>query len=168
VTKTILHVGCGREPLPAWMEGYDEEVRLDIDADVEPDVVASMTDLGDIGPFDAIYTCHTLEHVFPQEVPVALAEFRRVLKPGGIAMIVVPDLEDVKATDEMLYESPAGPVSGLDMIYGMPGLIALSPHMAHRCGFVADTLRAALEAAGFAAVLTQRSEGYNLFGVARA
>lgn len=166
-TKTVLHVGCGREPLPAWVEGF-EEIRLDINPDAEPDIVASITDLGEIGPYDALVTVHTLEHIYPFEVPVALAEFKRVLKPGGVALIVVPDLEDVKATDEPLYDSPAGPVSGLDMIYGMPRMIANNPHMAHHCGFVSDTLREALEAAGFEAVTTQRLPSYNLVALARA
>jgi SAM-dependent methyltransferase len=167
VSKTVLHVGCGREPLPEWAEGYDE-VRLDINPDAEPDIVASITDLGDIGPFDAIVTVHTLEHVFPHEVRVALSEFRRVLKPGGVALIMVPDLEDVKATEDVLYDSPAGPVSGLDMIYGMPRMIAINPHMAHHCGFVSETLQAALEAAGFEDVATQRLPSFNLLGMARA
>ena len=164
---TVLHVGCGRTRLPDWLDGY-AEVRLDIDPNAEPDVCASMVDMGEIGPFDAIYTTHTLEHIYPHEVPVALGEFKRVLKPGGFAVIVVPDLEGVEATDEVLYDSPAGPVCGLDMIYGMSSLVAINPHMAHRCGFTAKTLREVLEAAGFAKVTTERSGAFNLIGGAVA
>jgi SAM-dependent methyltransferase len=83
-----------------------------------PDIVASMDDMGDIGLYDAIYCSHALEHLFPWQTPLALSEFLRVLKPGGIAMIFVPDLEDVKPTNDILYESAGGPIAGLDMIYG--------------------------------------------------
>jgi predicted SAM-dependent methyltransferase len=164
--RSVLHVGCGRHPLPDWL-GDCHETRLDIDPDVQPDIVASLTDMGEIGPFDVVYTTHTLEHVYPHEVPVALAEIRRVLKPGGFAIIIVPDLEGVQATEEVVYDSLAGPVSGLDMIYGMGRLIQGNRHMAHHCGFVRETLKRVIDAAGF-----ERSEvtrtNFNLFAAAVA
>ena len=50
-------------------------------------VVASLSELAD-GVYDAVVTHHVLEHVTD---PVSvLAQFRRVLKPGGRAVIVVP------------------------------------------------------------------------------
>lgn len=163
---TVLHVGCGRQPLPDWLDAY-EEVRLDIDPSVEPDVCASMVELGEIGPFDAIYTTHTLEHLYPDEVPVALSEFRRVLKPGGFAVIVVPDLEGVQATEDVVYESPAGPITGLDMIYGMGRFVATSRYMAHHCGFVRDTLKQVIDAAGFDRCDVTRTN-FNLYAAAVA
>lgn len=162
---SILHVGCGHEPLPAWLDG--DETRLDIDPGCAPDVVASMTDLGEIGPFDMVYSSHSLEHLAPHDVPVALGEFSRVLKVGGGLMVFVPDLEDIRPTDEILYHSPAGPISGLDMYYGLRTALPARPYMAHRCGFVAGTLQAALEQAGFAEVAVKRLTGHNLMGAAR-
>jgi SAM-dependent methyltransferase len=82
---TLLHAGCGDTPRPAWAVGFDE-VRLDIDRRCNPDIVANITSLGDIGPFDALYSSHCLEHLYPHQVPVALAEFLRVLKPGGVLL----------------------------------------------------------------------------------
>jgi len=164
---TVLHVGCGREPLPAWL-GALREVRLDIEPLAEPDIVASMTDMGEIGPFSAVYSAHCLEHLAPHDVGVALAEMRRVLAPGGAVVIVVPDLEDVRPTEDVLYESAAGPVTGLDMIYGLRSALPHLPHMAHRTGFVSATLRAALEAAGFADVRTERAPDFNLIATGRA
>ena len=49
--------------------------------------------------FDAIYCSHVLEHV--QDDHKALAEFFRVLKSGGWAMLLVP------ITAEITYEDPA-------------------------------------------------------------
>lgn len=45
------------------------------------------------GAVDAVYHSHVLEHLDRDAVPGFLAEVRRVLRPGGIHRIVVPDLE---------------------------------------------------------------------------
>lgn len=42
---------------------------------------------------DAVYHSHLLEHLDRDVVPTFLAEVKRVLKPGGVHRIVVPDLE---------------------------------------------------------------------------
>ena len=42
---------------------------------------------------DAVYHSHVLEHLDRDIVPGFLAEIHRVLRPGGIHRIVVPDLE---------------------------------------------------------------------------
>jgi SAM-dependent methyltransferase len=164
---TILHVGSGHTSLPAWCDGLDE-VRLDIDPECKPDIVASMTDMGQIGPFDVVYCSHALEHLYPHEVPVALAEFRRVLKPGGAMIVFVPDLEDVRPTEDVVYQSPCGPITGLDMYYGKASYLAEAPFMAHHTGFVSTTLANTLEAAGFTGVTVIRVAEFNLMGSGRA
>lgn len=162
---SLLHVGCGGDPAPEWVDGYDE-TRLDIDPTHQPDIVASMTDMGDIGQFDAILCSHSLEHLMPHEVAKALSEFVRVLRPGGFAIVLVPDLEGVEATEEVLFDAPCGPISGLDLMYGLRALLPSMPHMAHRTGFVAKTLESALRAAGFSKTETKRLPNYNLMAVA--
>lgn len=157
----MLHAGCGETSLPAWLMGHDE-VRLDIDPAVGPDIVASFTDLGAIGPFDLIYCSHALEHLHPGDVAKALREFHRVLTPGGRAVVYVPDLEDVKPTEDVLFVSPGGPITGRDLYYGKADLVGENPHMAHRTGFVAESLEAAFYAAGFAKVATARIPFHNL------
>lgn len=163
--RRILHVGCGDERLPPWLTG--EETRLDISPDCRPDIVASMTDMGDIGPFEVIFSSHCLEHLYPHDVPRALAEFLRVLAPKGIAIIFVPDLEDVRATEDVILDTPAGPVTGLDLMYGLRSALRESPHMAHHTGFTAASLGTALTAAGFEMVSTKRLVHHNLFGTGR-
>lgn len=164
---TLLHVGCGYEPLPPTIAHYGlTETRLDIDARCEPDIVGSMTDLGEIGPFDVVYSSHCLEHLAPHDVPVALGEFIRVLSPGGMAVTMVPDLQGVEPTDEVLFVSPAGPISGLDLIYGFRPALKAQPHMAHRTGFTAETLRSALTEVGFSSVTVERLPNHNLLALA--
>ena len=45
------------------------------------------------GSVDAVYHSHVLEHIDRGAVPGFLTEIRRVLRPGGVHRIVVPDLE---------------------------------------------------------------------------
>lgn len=42
---------------------------------------------------DAVYHSHVLEHIDRDQVPGFFAEVMRVLRPGGVHRIVVPDLE---------------------------------------------------------------------------
>jgi predicted SAM-dependent methyltransferase len=160
----LLHAGCGRDPLPAWL-GECDEVRLDIDPGVQPHVVSSMTNIGDVGEFDMIWCSHALEHLTPPDVHRALSEFHRVLKPGGCAVVIVPDLEDVKPTHDPVYQSPVGPISGHDMYYGYNEIE--NPHMQHRSGFIQHTLLAAIHKAGFSHSQTQRMKDYNLAGIGK-
>ena len=161
----ILHAGCGGQPLPEWLPG--EETRLDIDPGVSPDIVAPLTALGDIGPFDIVYCSHTLEHLPPHEIRIALREFHRVLRPQGFIVLVVPNLKDIKPDNTVYYQSAAGPVTGLDMYYGMDRLVEHNPWMAHKYGFVPETLQAFVENAGFTVKATDTSS-YNLYVTAQA
>lgn len=160
----ILHVGCGGDPLPSYFDGV--ETRLDVDPVHEPHVCASMIEMGPIGSFDAIYCAHALEHLPPHDVGKALREFLRVLAPGGYALIFVPDLEDIKPSEDVLYMSPAGSITGLDLIYGFRGLLEKMPYMAHRYGFTQSTLTATLKNAGFSKVDVKRLDCFNLMAVA--
>lgn len=158
--RSILIAGCGDEG-PQWRDQGWNVVRLDIDPRTSPDIVGSMTALGDIGPFDAVSCNNALEHLYPHEVDRALREFHRVLKPGGWAIIQVPDLQDVKATEDLIPEIG---MCGLHLIYGDPALIEEFPYMAHHCGFTAETLTRSMEMAGFS-VDTKRLGCHQLMGV---
>jgi SAM-dependent methyltransferase len=162
----LLHAGCGHTELPEWLASF-EETRLDIDPSVGPHVVASMTAMGEVGQFEAVYSCHAVEHLDAAGVRAAFAEFLRVLKPGGLAVVIVPDLEGIEDNDRVLYESPAGPITGRDMIHGHAGLVAENPHMAHRSGFTSDTLAKAMYEASFTDVKTCRYPAYNLMAMGR-
>lgn len=158
--RTVLIAGCGGEG-QQWKDQGWSVVRLDIDPQTSPDIVGDMTNLGDVGPFDAVSCNNALEHLYPHDVPKALSEFYRVLKPGGMAIIQVPDLEDVKATDEIIPEIG---MSGLHLLYGDPTLLENFPYMAHHCGFVSDTLKSAMDRAGFSTI-TKRLTCYQLIGI---
>jgi predicted SAM-dependent methyltransferase len=178
VDRIVLHVGCGGyhpdalHPTfraPGW-----REIRLDIDPEVQPDIVASIVSMPTVPSrsVDAVYSSHNLEHLFAHEVPQALAEFFRVLKPGGFALVTLPDLQAIARLiaddklDEPAYVSGAGPITPLDMLYGYRPFIAMGKiFMAHKTGFSAKTLANSLIAAGFAAVHLAQSD-YDLWAEA--
>jgi len=86
----LLNLGCGRRYHPDW-------VNVDFRS-TGPGVLA--IDLGGRLPFsdrefDAVYHSHLLEHLPKRKVPFFLRECFRVLKPGGILRVVVPDLEKI-------------------------------------------------------------------------
>lgn len=178
--KILLHIGCGRSrkdcTTPAFQAGEWREVRLDIDPAVSPDVVASMLDMRAVadGAVDAVFSSHNIEHLYPHEVPVALAEIARVLKPDGLLVLTCPDLQSIcrrvadGGADAVAYESPAGPIAPLDMLFGhRPQLAAGNLFMAHRSGFTLATLVAQLRSAGFPSVIGRQYEAlFSLWCVA--
>jgi SAM-dependent methyltransferase len=161
----VLYVGCGYDTDSSWLPLEARVTRLDIDPACEPDIVADMLAMGDIGPFDAVLSVHSLEHLYPHQVPQAVSEFHRVLGPEGYVICVVPDLGDVRPTPAVLMETPAGPVSGLDLYYGLRSALPENPYMAHHTGFTVDTIGLAFE--GFRKVTAQRLSDYNLVAVAQ-
>ena len=86
---------------------------------------------------DAVFSSHNIEHLYPHDVPVALGEFLRILKPQGIAVITCPDLQSVcelvaqdKLTDTA-YQSPAGPIAPIDILYGYRRSMAQGNYLWH-------------------------------------
>lgn len=178
--RTLLHVGCGAahpDKLPAafFAPGAWAEIRLDIDPDVAPDIIASITDMSVVaeGSVDAVWSSHNIEHLFAHEVPLALAEFRRVLRPGGFALIATPDLQQAAALiaggqlEDPAYTSAMGPIAPLDILYGFRPSIAAGNHfMGHRTGFTAATLERHLLAVGFASAQVVRDGHFALWATA--
>jgi len=166
---TFLHVGCGPKRKDRTTRGFNTpewtEIRLDIDASVRPDVVGTMTDMSVVPDesVDAVFSSHNIEHLYPHEVPIALAEFRRVLRPEGAVVMTCPDLQTVCAlvADNKLlepaYQSGAGPISPLDILYGHRAAMEQGNlFMAHRTGFTRDTLAQEMRQAGFGTVFVRR------------
>lgn len=179
VTRQLLHVGCGParpEGLPAFFQSSEwRETRLDIDPKVNPDIIGSISDLSAVAEasVDAIWSSHNLEHLNAYEVPIALAEFKRVLKPNGFALISVPDLRAVArhiANDQLtstLYQSAAGPITALDVVFGHQASQAAGNHfMAHRTGFTCSTLGQCLLNAGFKEVRVHEGRYWDLWAIA--
>jgi predicted SAM-dependent methyltransferase len=85
-----LHLGCGRDRKPGW-------INIDLNAERTPDF---LWDVAHGLPFDDascefIFHEHLLEHFDPAHARRLLGECRRVLKPGGVLRIAMPDLQSI-------------------------------------------------------------------------
>jgi len=175
----VLNTGCGAlgtGQLPRMFSNW-RQVRVDVDPSVAPDVLADIVDLAPIAAasVDAVWTAHCMEHLYEHDVARAMTEIRRVLKPDAFACIVVPDLQRIAAFIaedrilETIYESPAGPITPHDVVYGFGAAIARGQvTMAHRCGFTPAALTRQIVKAGFGGYSLLRRAGFELAAVVRA
>ena len=131
-----LHLGCGKRYLPGWIR---------VDAQAFPHVQHQNT-VDDLNEFDAksvdeIYACHVLEHVSRHDIQKVLVEWHRVLRPGGIVRIAVPDWDAV--VSHYTREKDLNLVMGL-VVGGQRNAFDY-----HNCLFSFDTLAERLGACGF-------------------
>lgn len=161
-SKKVLNVGGNSKqiPLPPPYAGY-EHLLLDIHPGESVDIVCDARQLHTLAPaqVDAVYCSHNLEHYHHHEVPNVLAGFQHVLKADGFAHIIVPDIQAVMQQavernldlEDTLYQSPSGPITVLDVLYGYGVEIERSglDFYAHKTGFTARSLELALRRAGF-------------------
>jgi SAM-dependent methyltransferase len=85
-----LNLGCGNRYVPAW-------VNIDRDAKgpgIRRYDLAARLPFED-GTFPLVYSSHVLEHFTKLEGEGFLKEAIRVLQPGGVLRVVVPDLERI-------------------------------------------------------------------------
>ncbi|TRU35461.1 MAG: class I SAM-dependent methyltransferase [Microcystis aeruginosa Ma_MB_F_20061100_S20] len=163
--KKVLNVGGNSKaiPLPPQYSEF-EHLLLDIDPKGSPDIVCDARNLTTLesGQFDAVYCSHNLEHYYRHDVQRVLAGFLHVLKDGGFAHIRVPDIQELMRItidrgldiDDVLYQSPAGPIMVLDVLYGYSVEIERSKKdfFAHKTGFTHKSLLKALQKAGFSKI----------------
>lgn len=105
----LVHIGCGDISSPEF---------VNVDAQPYPHVHFVRNDITDLSMFadgsvDLIYMCHVLEHVHRREIFDVLAEFRRVLKPGGVLRISVPDFDRLIAMYQDIGRDPDGIIAPL-------------------------------------------------------
>ncbi|ALA61140.1 class I SAM-dependent methyltransferase [Nitrospira moscoviensis] len=83
-----LNLGCSVHRLPTY-------INVDVQEKFKPDIVSNATSLAFAGDneYDLIRASHILEHFDLKDCRSVLAEWRRVLKPGGYLIVCVPFYE---------------------------------------------------------------------------
>jgi predicted SAM-dependent methyltransferase len=117
-TNTRVNIGCGQTPTAGW-RNFDNS--LSVQLAKWPRIARLLNFLGllertnfdfikfaqshkiefadaartlplDSGAVDVVYSCHMLEHLDRQEASRFLKEVLRILRPGGILRLAVPDI----------------------------------------------------------------------------
>ncbi|WP_035727346.1 class I SAM-dependent methyltransferase [Eisenibacter elegans] len=85
-----LNLGCGERFHPTW---------VNVDFQSNHPAVQAHNLLQGIpfadASFEAVYHAHVLEHFAPHDGQQLIRECYRVLRPGGVLRVVVPDLEQI-------------------------------------------------------------------------
>jgi SAM-dependent methyltransferase len=153
-----LHLGCG----PVLLEGF-------VNIDIYPAQMCMNVLWGlpfDDGKVRIVYLSHLLEHLFyPNDVNSLLTECARVLVPGGLIRVVVPDiarcLRAYQEQDQSFFDArrenfswwPAE-ATALENFLTYAG-VGPEPRFvfeAHKYGYDFATLSKALAAAGFSEI----------------
>jgi predicted SAM-dependent methyltransferase len=136
-----LNLGCGKR----YKEGF---INIDAFDATVADTLMSAEDLAfPSNSVDAIEACQLIEHLGYHHTVSALAEWFRVLKPGGTLLIETPDLE--ASMQQYLHGDHDAKKEILTWIYGVE-----SPGMEHRLCFPKVLIKNLLKKSGFTAITT--------------
>lgn len=99
--------------------------------------------------FTGAFTEHVMEHLFSHEVIAVMKEFHRVLKPGSVLRVTVPDLSKY-----VRFYSGASAPSEFQRLYrsGCEAIWALTQCWGHVSCWDAETMIRVLRQVGFASV----------------
>jgi ubiquinone/menaquinone biosynthesis C-methylase UbiE len=135
---------------------------IDIDIEVGPMIVGSVTDLPlRDGVADSLLALDVLEHVPYARAESTMAEWVRVLAPGGPLTLRVPDTESEM---RRVLAEPVADMARLNLhLLGMPEI----PFQGHQTLYSEDSLRALLVGAGLRVIQVTRDLHPNLIAVAQ-
>jgi len=136
-----LHIGCGKRFLPGFVHidlGDFPHIDYRQSAERLPMLAAASVDL--------IYASHVLQYYDRQEVRAVLAEWRRVLKPGGVLRLAVPDFPALVDVYEL--SGSLGPILG--PLYGRMAIEGDGERLIyHKTAYDFPALEAVLSESGF-------------------
>lgn len=150
-----LNVGCGPNMLKSFINmDYWWQPGIDICCDITQGVPLPSASVR------GVFTEHCLEHIPFEACQQVLCEFRRVLKPGGTARIVVPDAELFLRLYMQASERPGGVTFPFSDEYPratpMMHVNRIFRDHGHLFAYDFETFKYQLERAGFSSV-TRRS-----------
>jgi len=139
-----LNWGCGTSPDPGWV---NSDIKDDPAVDVSADILQGLPLNAD--SFDYAVSIHALPELrYAEQVP-ALMELRRVLAPGGVLRLALPDLDRaIRAYQEDDHEYFLVPDSDARSI-GSKMIVQLLWYGYSKTLFTFDFVAELLERAGF-------------------
>lgn len=144
-----LNIGCGNRRLPGYT-GTDAVPRPGADIVAPADKIP----LPD-GCADEVLAVHVWEHFLLWECDGVAAEWRRLLKPGGLLVLEMPDL--IKCCRNILEGRETKKRDQLGM-WGLFGDATLQDvHMLHRWGWTFATLQPFLADRGFVKIVERET-----------
>ena len=151
---TRLNLGCGISK----QKGY---LNIDIDPKCNPDKVADMINLDFIEDesVELVETYHTVEHLWPEEVPLFFQEMKRIIKKGGRLIIECPDLNKCF---ENMKKFPDKPEIGINGIFGNASG-KKEVNELHKTGFTKTIFKKYLEENSFKIIRFYDSKKYHGF-----
>jgi len=150
-----LHVGCGPQILPGWIniDKYHSHADvLNIDMFKLP--------LGE-KVADTIYSSHSLEHLPIRQGRSAILNWYKTLKPGGTLYLAIPDLEEIltimldksiplhNRENWFLYTLFGYQIDSSTPLQNLDLNLPVDPGQFHQSGFTEETIRHYLANAGF-------------------
>ncbi len=163
MSTDILNTGTRETPLRLHLGGRQVKEGWKI-LNIQPgpgvDYVGPCHDLSRFasGSIAEVYASHVLEHLgYQRELPQALREIHRVLRPEGLLHMSVPDLE---VLCQMFAHPQLGTQQRFDLMRIMFGG-QMDEHDFHRVGLTWDFCCHFLKEAGFASV--RRVAEFGLF-----
>lgn len=137
-----LNIGCGGKVIEGWT-GVDAVKRpgADIVADCKAIPLPS-------GCANELMAIHLVEHVYSWEVPAILKEWFRLLRPGGLLVLEMPDI--VKAAKNIAEDFRGGKHPDQQQLWAIFGDDRTKdPLMIHKAGWWFDRLRPVVADAAF-------------------
>lgn len=149
-----LNFGCGKTVLEGWhnvdavsREGAEPDLIYAMEFDPVGALIQRMP--LDDGCAEVVMALHVIEHVHAWEAPAALAEWKRVLAPGGKLVLELPNIE----------------LAARNLLEGMPDNMTMfafygdashrDPWMMHKYGYTSRTITDLVRRAGFSDVIVK-------------
>jgi SAM-dependent methyltransferase len=164
--NVVYNIGAGgisvKDQSNLFNDGW-KEYTVDV-AECNPDIVSDIVGLPGIEDesADCVWASHVVEHVYWHELPNVFDAIVRVLKPSGFAFVMVPNLAAIADAIKFnlirpMYDTPAGPVAAIDMIYGHRAQIKNNKHMQHKTGFTPQSMATILNDLKIQAVCSENN-----------
>lgn len=136
-----IHLACGKHILEGWTNC---DIQRHPSAPRDPDILCDVKQIPlDDQVADELMAIHIFEHFYLWEIPDLLAEWNRLLKPGGKIILEMPDV--MKAAKNLLEGQ--NDQNAMWPLYGDHTL--QDPFMCHRWGWTYATIKPVLKKAGF-------------------